>query len=100
MTPRSTEIDILCLLEVQSKPISPKSPAELPQSPVYPPKKLSGVPTLRKDVRVIRKQDQIQLPACPCHVIDVDQEKTRDIVDDQFAANQIVIWSPGRFPAA
>ena len=42
-SPRSAKIDILSLLEIQSKSIAPKPPAELTQAPVYPPKKLSGV---------------------------------------------------------
>ena len=36
---------------------------------------LSRVPTFRKNICVIRKQDKVQPPAGPHHVIDVDEEK-------------------------
>ena len=38
--PQSTEVDILCLFKTH------KPPAVLSQTPVYPPKKLSGIPNL------------------------------------------------------
>jgi hypothetical protein len=75
VTPRSRKIDILCLLKIQSKSIAPKPPAELTQSPVYPPKKLSGVATLSKYICVIRKQDQFQTFACSHHVIDIKDKE-------------------------
>ena len=36
-----------------------KDPAELPQAPIYPPKELSPVLTLCKDICVIRKEHQV-----------------------------------------
>ena len=35
---RAPKIDILCLLQIQSKPITSKPPAELTQPRIYPPK--------------------------------------------------------------
>ena len=74
---RSSKIDILCLLKIQGKSIAPKPPIELVQSPVYPPKELSGVATLCKNICVIRKKDQIKTLTCSHHVIDIDDEEER-----------------------